>query len=170
MVTSLENGLVDFEEFAADFLSRHGKIEERNRIKAAGTKTACTGRKFAENWKIINCQTTLKKLAWSAPGCSLAGIFFFFSTRARVNFRSRWYWLICLKSSRLHRPAPTSASLSQLFVFCLPSAFSFRPPFFLSKNYDLKFKKRKGKENILFPHHHWQWQIWLYIEISRTNE
>lgn len=81
MVTSLEkwkNGLVDFEEFAADFLSRHGKIEERNRIKAAGTKTACTGRKFAENWKIINCQTTLKKLAWSAPGCSLAGIFFFF--------------------------------------------------------------------------------------------
>lgn len=74
---------MDFEEFAADFLSRHGKIEERNRIKAAGTKTACTGRKFAENWKIINCQTTLKKLAWSAPGCSLAGIFFFFHQSPR---------------------------------------------------------------------------------------
>lgn len=92
------------------------KKKKQNNSEACKRRT-CARRKFPENWKIINWQTTLKKLARSArmlPG----EIFFFFLSLVpwlAVNFRPRWYWLICLKSSLAAPPHP----LSFCSYFCL---------------------------------------------------
>ena len=137
---------------------------ERNRIKAAGTKTACTGRKFAENWKIINCQTTLKKLAWSAPGCSLAGIFsffFFFFFFFHQSPRKLPFSLILINLVKKFPATPAGSSLLLPPLFppvplFLPLSPSFFPSLFFL---NCVSKKKEGKENILIPRRYWQWQI-----------
>lgn len=100
------------------------KKKERNNSEACKCRT-CAWRKFPENWKIINWQTTLKKLARSArmlPGEIF--LFFLFLTLslvlwAVVNFRPRWYWLICLKSSLAAPPHPLSCYSHFCFAYTL---------------------------------------------------
>lgn len=68
--------------FAAEFSFgaagvKNEKKKERNNSEACKRRT-CARRKFLENWKIINWQTTLKKLARSARMLP-SEIFFFLS-------------------------------------------------------------------------------------------